>query len=55
MQMTSQCSLEMEYQVVNLSKQDQRAMIQFLGGEGSQPAEIHRQIIAVCGAVCVPK
>jgi len=31
--------------VVNLSKQDQRAVIQFLGVEVCQPAQIHRQIL----------
>jgi hypothetical protein len=44
---TLQCSLKMEYKVVNPSKQDQTAMIQFLGTEGCQPSEIHRWMNAV--------
>jgi hypothetical protein len=44
-----------QHHVVNPSKQDQRAGIQFLGVEGCQPAEIRRWMSAVCGAACVSK
>lgn len=42
-------------EVVNLSEQDHRAVIQFLGVEGCQPAQIHRQICTIYGTACVSK
>jgi hypothetical protein len=45
----------MKYRVVNLSKQDYRVVIQFLGTEWCQPAEIHRWTNAIYGAACVSK
>jgi transposase len=45
----------MTYQIPHPSKQDQRAVIQFLGAEGCQPANIHRRMQAVYGNACVSK
>jgi hypothetical protein len=53
--MTLQHSWKIEYQVVNPSKQDQTAMIQFLGVEGCQTAEIHKWMNVIYGAACVLK
>lgn len=43
------------YQIPHPSKQDQRAVIQFLGAEGCQPAKIHQRMQAVYGNACVSK
>jgi transposase len=43
------------YQISHPSKQDQRAVIQFLGAEGCQPAKIHQRMQTVYGNACVSK
>lgn len=43
------------YQILQPSKQDQRAVIQFLGAEGCQPVEIYHRMQAVYGNACVSK
>lgn len=43
------------YQIPHPSKQDQRAVIQFLGAEGCQPAKIYQRMQAVYGNACVSK
>jgi transposase len=45
----------MMYQIPHPSKQDQRAVIQFLGAEGCQPGKIHQRMQAVYGNACVSK
>lgn len=45
----------MMYQIPHPSKLDQRAVIQFLGAEGCQPAKIHQRMRAVYGNACVSK
>jgi hypothetical protein len=45
----------MEYHMVHPFIRDQRVVIQFLGVEGCQPAEVHRLVNAVCGAAYVLK
>jgi hypothetical protein len=48
------CRLKMACQVVNPSKHDQKAVIQFLRAEGCYPAEIHMQVFFfVHCAACV--
>ena len=46
---------ETMYQILHPSKQDQRAVIQFLGAEGCQPVEIYHRMQAVYGNACVSK
>jgi hypothetical protein len=45
----------MAYHIPNSSKQDHRAVIQFLRPEDSQPAQIHRRMQAMYGNACVSK
>lgn len=45
----------MAFKIPNPSKQDQRAVIQFLSAEGCQPAEVFRRMKDVYGDACVSK
>lgn len=42
-------------QILHPSKQDQRAVIRFLGAEGCQPVVIYHRMQAVYGNACVSK
>jgi hypothetical protein len=53
--MTFHRKLQVAYQVVSLSKQDHKVLIQILKVEGHQPAVIQMNMSAVCGAACVSK
>lgn len=50
--MEKQC---IRFCILHLSKQDQRAVIQFLGAECCQPVEIYQRMQAVNGNACVFK
>jgi hypothetical protein len=43
----------MVYHIPQPSKQDQRAVIQFLGAEGCQPMEIHQRMKAMYSNACM--
>jgi hypothetical protein len=43
----------MMYQILHPFKQDQRAVIHFLGAESYQPVEIYHRMHAVYGNACV--
>ena len=44
---------EMVAPIQSLAKCEVRSVIRFLNAEGERPAEIHKQIVAVCGNVMI--